>query len=317
MKATKRTILAVVFLGLSCLTSTALASPSDTSCSINIPAGTIIRVYPDEHIVAGTTSGPVLFTVAADVRFFVNRPPILPRGSKIIGKMESSAEAGRLWGRARAHLAFSSILMPDFCEYPIDATLIGTKKYQVREEVIIGRGHARRDALALLFPPTTLYQLIRLPARGPKLSIREEEQLVIKLVQPAYLARSQSDQTAASIEQTRQSATPATASKPPNLECPKLYNGGMVLPARSGSLRSFRNATVYDVVLYANGIPVGTIASCSESVLSLPRGEVKLKAIATVPEDNGQREVEAALGLNDKLTGWQVLSLHEKSTTIR
>src|SRR5215831_7653134 len=124
MKATKRTILAVVFLGLSCLTSTALASPSDTSCSINIPAGTIIRAYPDEQIVAGTTTGPLLFTVAADVRFFLNRPPILSRGSKILGKMETSKEAGRLWGRAKAQLVFSSILMSDFCEYPIDATLI-------------------------------------------------------------------------------------------------------------------------------------------------------------------------------------------------
>src|SRR5262249_447002 len=88
---------------------------------------------------------------------------------------------------------FSSILMPDFCEYPIDAALIGIKRYQVREDVIIGRGHARRDALALLFPPTTLYQLIRLPARGPKLSIRDEDQLTIKLLQPVYEPLSQSD----------------------------------------------------------------------------------------------------------------------------
>ena len=316
MKATKRTILAVVFLGLSCLTSTGLASPSDTSCSINIPAGTIIRVYPDEHIVAGTTSGPLLFTVAADVRFFLNRPPILPRGSKILGKMETSEEAGHLWGRAKARFLFSSILMSDFCEFPIDATLIGTKKYQVREEVIIGRGHARRDALALLFPPTTLYQLIRLPARGPKLTIREEEQLVIKLVQPVYLARSQSDQTGAP-EQARQSTPTAVASKPQNPECPKLSSSRMVFPIRTGSVRSFQNATVYDVVVYGNGIPVGTIAPCSEAVLLLPRGDLKLKAIATVPEDNGQREVEAVLGLNGELTGWQVLSLHEKSSTLR
>ena len=314
MKATKRTILAAVFLGLSCLTSIALASPSDTSCSINIPAGTIIRVYPDEHIVAGTTSGPVLFTVAADVRFFVNRPPILPRGSKIIGKMESSSEAGRLWGRAKAHLVFSSILMPDFCEYPIDATLIGTKRHQVREEVIIGRGHARRDALALLFPPTTLYQLIRLPARGPKLSIREEEQLVIKLLQPVYAAHSQSDQTAVSVEQRRQLApTFATGSRPASLECPKLSNRGVL----GASWHSFQNTTPYYVVVYGNGIPLGRFAPCSESVLLLPRGGLRLKAIATIPDDNGQHEAEAVLGLNDQLTGWQVLSVHEKTSTLR
>src|SRR5262247_680208 len=120
MRATKRTILAAVFLGLSCLTSIALASPSDTSCSISIPAGTIIRVYPDEHIVAGTTTGPLLFTVAADVLFIPNKPPIIPRGSKILGKMEQSNQAGRLWGRAKAQPVFTSMLTPDLCEYAID-----------------------------------------------------------------------------------------------------------------------------------------------------------------------------------------------------
>jgi len=320
MKATKRTILAAVFLGLSCLTSTVLAGPSGTSCSINIPAGTIIRVYPDEHIVAGTTSGPLLFTVAADIRFFPNRPLILPRGSKILGKMENSNQAGRLWGRAKARLVFTSILTPDFCEYPIDARLIGTKRYQVREEVITGRGHARRDAFALLFPPTTLYQLIRFPARGPELTMGEEEQLVIKLLQPVYSALSESNQTTGSvpIEQTRQSGPAfAITSKPPSLECPKISNSRMVFPTRTRILRSFQNTTPYDVVVYGNGTPVGRIAPCSESVLLLPRGKLKIKAIATVPEDKGQREVEAVLGLNDNLTGWQVLSLHETSSTIR
>jgi len=316
MKATKGTILAAVFLGLSCLTSTSLAGPSDTSCSINIPAGTIIRVYPDEQLVAGTTSGPLLFTTAADVRFFLNRPPILPRGSKILGRMETSSKAGRLWGRAKAQVVFTSILTPDYCEYPIDATLIGVKKYQIQEGVIIGRGHPRRDALALLFPPTTLYQLIRLPARGPKLSIREEEQLVIKLMQSVYLAGYESDRRGAT-EQARQFTPAATAAKPQNPECSKLSSSRVTFPTRLGSLRSFQNPTAYDVVVYGNGNPVGTIAPCSESVLSLPRGDVKLKAIATVPEENGQREVEATLGLNDKLTGWQVLSVPARISTNR
>jgi hypothetical protein len=316
MKATKGTILAAVFLGLSCLTSTSLAGPSDTSCSINIPAGTIIRVYPDEQLVAGTTSGPLLFTIAADVRFFLNRPPLLPRGSKILGRMETSGKAGRLWGRAKAQVVFTSILTPDYCEYPIDATLIGTKKYQVHEGVIVGRGHPRRDALALIFPPTTLYQLIRLPARGPKLTIREEDQLVVKLTQSVYLARSQPDQPGAP-EQARQLTPVVVAPKPATPECSKLTSSRLAFPTRLGSLRSFQNPTVYDVVVYSNGIPVGAIAPCSESVLSLPRGDVKLKAIATVPEETGQREVEAALGLNDKLTGWQVLSVPAKVSAKR
>src|SRR5262249_19023120 len=318
MKATNRTFLAAVFLGLSCLSSTGLAGPSDTSCSMNIPAGTIIRVYPDEHIVAGTTSGPLLFTVAADVRFFLNKPPIIPRGSKVLGKMENSNKAGRLWGRAKARPVFTSLLTPDFCEYAIDARLIGAKKLQVREDVIIGRGHPRRDAFPLLFPPTTLYKLIRLPARGPRLTIGEEEQLDIKLMQPVYVARSDSSPLpAVPIRQTSETIPRfATVSKSASSECSKIARSPMVLPSQTRITRSFQNTTPYHVVVYGNGVAVGAIAPCSESMVLLPRGDLKLKAIATVPDDTGQREVEAALGLNDKLTGWQVLSLQETSSTI-
>jgi hypothetical protein len=320
MKATTKTMLAALFLGLSCLSSTGLAGPSDTSCSITIPAGTIIRVYPDERIVGGTTAGPLLFTVAADVRFFLNRPPILPRGSKILGKIEQSNQAGRLWGRAKAQPVFTSILTPDFCEYAIDATLIEAKKYRVREGVIVGQGHPRRDTFALLFPPTTLYQLIRLPARGPKLTVSEEDQLVIKLLQPVHVVRAESNPlaTSAPIEQTRHSASAlATVYKPPSLECRTIASSRTALTAQSRISRSFQNTTPYHVVVYGNGTPIGTIAPCSESAFVVPRGELKMRAIATIPEDNGQREVEVFLGLNDNLTGWQVLSLDETSLTIR
>ena len=316
MKATKRTILAAVFLGLTSLTSTGLAGASDRSCSINIPAGTIIRVYPDEHIVAGTTSGPLLFTVAADVRFFPNTYPIVPRGSKILAKMERSNQAGRLWGKAKARVVFTSILTPDFCEYPIDATLLATQRYQVREQVIIGKGHARRDVLGLLFPPTTLYQLIRLPARGPKLTIDEEQQLTIKLVQPLQLARSESSPIGADIEQRRQSAASLRPTSP-SLDCPRIRSGTVAWPMPSGILRSFQNTTPYDVIVYGNGNRLGTVGPCSESILRLPRGDLRLKAVATIPEDNGQREVEVTLSTNEKLTGWQVLSLREKASTLR
>src|SRR5262249_12554054 len=144
------------------------------------------------------------------------------------------------------------------------------KKYQIHEGVIIGRGHPRRDTLALLFPPTTLYQLIRLPARGPKLTIRDEEQLVIKLTTSVYLARSPSEQPGAP-EQARPLTLAPIADKPQYAECAKLSSSRVAYPTRMGILRSFQNATAYDIVVYSNGIPVGSIAPCSEAVLSLPR----------------------------------------------
>src|SRR5262249_13665749 len=118
--------------------------------------------------------------------------------------------------------------------------------------------------------------------------------------------------TAASAERPRHSGpVAATGSTPPSFECPKLSSRGMA----SGSWRSFQNSTPYYVVVYANGIQVGRFAPCSESILLLPRGELRLKAIATIPDDNGQHEVEAVLSLNEQLTGWQILSLHDKTST--
>jgi len=309
MKVRSKTILAAVFLCSSVLASTGLAGPPAPSCSLNIPAGTIIRIYPDEHIVAGTTSGPLLFTVAADVRFFLNRAPVIPRGSKVLGRMEASHHAGRLWGRAKAEIVFTSLLTPDWCEYAIDATLTSANKYAVRDEVITGRGHARRDVFAMLFPPTTLYQLIRLPARGPALTIDQEHQLVIKLLQPVYGARLDTTAPAAS-------AVTTDASRGPE-ECAKMSGGRMIFPARTGTLRPFQNTTPHDIVIYGNGFPVGTIQPCSESVLMLPRGALKLKAVATIRQDDGQREIEAPLSLNDKGTGWQVLPIREQSSSLR
>jgi hypothetical protein len=228
--------------------------------------------------------------------------------------MESSTQAGRLWGRAKAEVVFTSILTPNFCEYPIDATLIQAGNHQVREEVIVGRGHARRDVLALLFPPTTLYQLIRLPARGPKLILDDEAQFTVKLLQPVYAARS-ANQTAAAPSPPAEtpgrqpSSTSVTERRSASSSCAEIRGRRLALPTRfrQGILRPFQNTTPYEVVVYQNRAVLGTIAPCSESVLMVPRGGVNLKAIATIPEDQGQREVEAALGLNDRQTGWQVL----------
>ena len=49
---------------------------------------------------------------------------------------------------------------------------------------MVGRGHARRDLFELLFPPTTIYQLIRIPSRGPSLVLDAETPITIKLMEP-------------------------------------------------------------------------------------------------------------------------------------
>src|ERR1700752_5478210 len=89
----------VVFVCLvACMGSThAIAA----ECPVNLPAGVVIRVLPDEKLTAGLSAGPTILTVSSDIRFFPNRPPLLARGSKILGNIVESKQAGRLHGKAR------------------------------------------------------------------------------------------------------------------------------------------------------------------------------------------------------------------------
>src|SRR3989441_5276992 len=114
-----------------------------------------------------------------------HRPAIVPRGSKVLGNVMESKQAGRLVGRAQTQIVLTSIFTADSCEYPIDAKILEAGRYTAnREGVIVGRGHARRDLFELLFPPTTIYQLIRIPSRGPSLVIDSETPITIKLMEP-------------------------------------------------------------------------------------------------------------------------------------
>src|ERR1051326_8894436 len=74
---------------------------SGAECPAYIPAGVVIRMLPDERLAAGISSGPTLFTVSSDLRFFPNRPPLLARGSKVLGTIVESTQAGHFYGKAR------------------------------------------------------------------------------------------------------------------------------------------------------------------------------------------------------------------------
>src|SRR5207249_5047152 len=167
------------------LSSAASRLAAASPCQSSLPAGTIIRMFPDAMLVPGRAFGPVVFTVPPDVRLFPNRPAVIPRGSKLLGNLMESKQAGRLVGRAQTQIVLTSILTADSCEYPIDAKTLEAGRYRANKDgVVVGRGHARRDLFELLFPPTTIYQLIRIPSRGPSLVLDAENPITIKLMEP-------------------------------------------------------------------------------------------------------------------------------------
>jgi hypothetical protein len=298
------------------------AVPQKVACAQTLPAGLVIRIEPDERIVAGRTDGPLLLTVTSDVRLFPGRPALVPRFSKIFAKTLDSREAGSLWGRARYQLELETILTPNDCQYAIEAKIIEAGKHKIAKGAIIGEGHARRDFILTLFPPTTLYQLIRLPARGPKLVLDPESTLAIRLMQPIELeakgittvpgeaslsARAEPQASALSDGPGPVLASPVKAADCADRQQP---NNLLHSPIqfRNGAMRPIRNLTVYSVRLEIARNNVGTLGPCLTSMVNVPMGEFTIRAVATVLEGTGQHEMPLDVVVNASGTGWDVIN---------
>jgi hypothetical protein len=72
---------------------------------------------------------------------------------------------------------------------------------------IDGPGHAKRDTFFLLFPPTTIFQILATPGRGPDVELPVETRLYVKLMSPIYVERQVAD--------VKPAPTPRAAVAPP------------------------------------------------------------------------------------------------------
>jgi hypothetical protein len=327
---------------LLCLAASAtVARASVAECPAYIPAGVVIRVLPDEKLTAGSSSGPTFFSVSSDLSFFPNRPPLLARGSKVVGTIAESKEAGRIYGKARLRITLTSILTSDLCEYPIVAKIIEAGPDKVEDEVVFGRGHAHRDLVALLFPPTTIYQVLRTPSRGPKLVLNNETPLNIKLLEPVSLADrpsrlSQNDQFGAlrarmdQIEHDLSVMKTMLAQQAPQQQRPqeprfqdqrspnfvseacavsKFGSAFPVVRSTSTILRPVRNLTPYHVSIYVDRRPVLIMPPCfGPSMIATPATEFRLEAIATLPTAGGQKQLALKVVPSPDDKGWDIVT---------
>jgi hypothetical protein len=86
-----------------CFRGCPAANPTKHDLCERAARGLVIRVQPDEKIVAGKTDGPVRLTVTPEVRLFPGKPPIIPRFSKMFATVvESNKPDGSRDARAIA-----------------------------------------------------------------------------------------------------------------------------------------------------------------------------------------------------------------------
>ena len=121
-----------------------------------------------------------------------------------MGRVVKADRAGHFIGRSSIDLRIQEIITPTGESYDGLTTKIidvakkkGEKGEVKRDGIIQGPVHRERDAFLLLFPPTTIFQLLATPKRGPDVILPVETRLYVKLMTPIYVQPQQPGSVAA------------------------------------------------------------------------------------------------------------------------
>jgi hypothetical protein len=178
MKSSSYVVLAVSLLALTVLSLTLSASARETV----LPAGTLLKCTMNEPNFSSATvaiGDPVLCHLHSVTEF---GQQTFPRGSYLVGHLESAHDPGHFWGKGDMKLVFDRIGLPNG-DMPLDAKVIATRGYKVNKDGDIrGKGHATRDIVEWMIPPLWPWKIITLPARGPRPTLKGESMLELRLM---------------------------------------------------------------------------------------------------------------------------------------
>ncbi len=194
--------LALITLGL-----VVSLSPAASARDQVLPAGTILQCTLNEPNFSSATveiGDPVLCHLRGAAEF---GEQVFPRGSYLVGHLESVKDPGHFFGKGYLKLQFDRIGLPSG-DLPLDAKAIATRGYKVdREGKIDGKGHAKRDAVEWMLPPLWPWKVIMLPARGPRPKLKGETTLSLRLMDDVQIpqAPAYSSDVRSSLRPQRQS----------------------------------------------------------------------------------------------------------------
>jgi hypothetical protein len=257
--------LASIVLGL-----TLSASARD----VVLPAGTLLQCTlnePNFSSASAAVGDPVLCHLRGMTEF---GQQAFPRGSYLVGHLESAKDPGHFWGKGSLKLQFDRIGLPSG-DLPLDAKVIATRGYKVNKEGNIrGKGHATRDIVEWMLPPLWPWKVLMLPARGPRPTLKGESVMTLRLMDDVQLPQVASlgpgwHRFGESISQSfRGEARPTLAVRTP---MPVLDNGQATTPQMSYASLLTRDSTarlntIVSSVTASPGMPVfvlktGTILS--------------------------------------------------------
>jgi hypothetical protein len=157
-------------------------SLSASARDVVLPAGTLLQCTLNEPNFSSNTvdiGDPVLCHLRGVTEF---GQQAFPRGSYLVGHLDSAKDPGHFWGKGYLKLQFDRIGLPTG-DLPLEAKVIATRGYKVdKQGKIDGKGHAKRDVVEWLLPPLWPWKVIMLPARGPRPKLKGETVLSLRLM---------------------------------------------------------------------------------------------------------------------------------------
>ena len=155
---------------------------SASARDVVLPAGTLLQCTLNEPNFSSATAAvgdPVLCHLRGVTEF---GQQAFPRGSYLVGHLESAKEPGHFFGKGNMKLQFDRIGLPSG-DLPLDAKVIATRGYRVgKEGDIKGNAHAKRDVVEWMLPPLWPWKVIMLPARGPRPALKGESVMTLRLM---------------------------------------------------------------------------------------------------------------------------------------
>jgi hypothetical protein len=108
---------------------------------------------------------------------------VLPVNSYLVGRFEDYKDPGHFVGKGWMELRFDRMVIEPNTIIPVDAKVVAVPGYNVdRDGRILGKGHATRDIVMWSIPILWPVDLLMLPARGPRPTLKEETRLTLKVM---------------------------------------------------------------------------------------------------------------------------------------
>jgi hypothetical protein len=160
-----------------------LAIPLSAYADQLIPAGSLMKCTLSEPRISSRTMAigdPVLCRVSHAER--VGRS-VLPYDSYLVGRFEDYRDPGHFVGKGWMELRFDRLVVGADREYPIEARVVDVPGYAIdRQGRILGKGHPVRDTVLWMIPILWPIDLINLPRRGPRPTLKEETRVTLKVM---------------------------------------------------------------------------------------------------------------------------------------